>query len=208
MTNRLTPHGGTFLRVLTLAGSILVSGAHPAAAQGAAEVVLGAIVPSSGPFAEWGRANTVTLHMLEKQVNDSGGINGAKLRIVIYDDAARPAQATNSLRKLSGDDGALAVAGPLTSSAAEVAFPVANQQKVVATSQASSKPGVAKANRPWAFRNPIDEGILAKTTVPFFKSTFGIQVGRHHLRRQGRDRRDRRQQDHAGRAQGQRHRDR
>jgi branched-chain amino acid transport system substrate-binding protein len=138
------------------------------------EIKLGAIVPSSGPFAEWGRANTVTLRMLEKQINDAGGVNGAKLKIVIMDDGARPAQATNALRKLAGDDKVLAVAGPLTSSAAEVTFPVANEMKVVATSQASSKPGVAKANRPWAFRNTIDEGILAKTTVPYFKTAFKV----------------------------------
>jgi branched-chain amino acid transport system substrate-binding protein len=140
------------------------------------ELVLGAIVPSSGPFAEWGRTNTATLKMLEKQVNDAGGIEGAKLRIVIYDDAARPAQATNALRKLAGDDKVLGLAGPLTSSTCEVAFPVANEMQVTATSQASSKPGVAKANRPWAFRNTIDEGILAKTTVPFFKNAFNIHT--------------------------------
>lgn len=139
------------------------------------EVVLGAIVPSSGHFAEWGRTNTVTLRMLEKKVNESGGINGAKLKLVIYDDSARPAQSTNSLRKLASDDKVLAVAGPLTSSAAEVVFPVANQIGIVATSQASSKPGVAKQNRPWAFRNTIDEGILAKTTVPYYKKAFDIK---------------------------------
>jgi branched-chain amino acid transport system substrate-binding protein len=157
------------------AASFLIA-AQDAAAQSLSgrEITLGAIVPSSGPFAEWGRTNTVTLKMLEKQVNDAGGVDGAKLKLFVYDDSARPAQATNSLRKLAGDDKVLATAGPLTSSAAEVAFPVANQMKVVATSQASSKPGVAKANRPWAFRNTIDEGILAKTTVPYFKKTFNI----------------------------------
>jgi branched-chain amino acid transport system substrate-binding protein len=138
------------------------------------EVAIGAIVPSSGPFAEWGRTNTVTLKMLEKEVNDAGGVNGAKLKIVIYDDSARPAQAANSLRKLAGDDKVLAVAGPLTSSACEVTFPVANQLNLVATSQASSKPGVAKANRPWAFRNTVDEGILAKVSVPYFKKSFNV----------------------------------
>jgi branched-chain amino acid transport system substrate-binding protein len=138
------------------------------------EVAFGAIVPSSGPFAEWGRANTVTLQMLEKQVNDAGGVNGAKLKIVIYDDAAKPAQAANLLRKLAGDDKVLAIAGPMTSSACEVAFPVANEMTIAATSYASAKPGVAKANRPWAFRNTIDEGVLAKTTVPYFKKTFNI----------------------------------
>jgi len=146
------------------------------AQQAGREIVLGAVVPSSGPFAEWGRANTTTLQMLEKQINASGGINGAKLRIAILDDATKPAQATNNLRKLAGDDKALAVAGPLTSSAAEVAFPVANEMKIVSTSQASSKPGVAKLNRPWAFRNTIDEGVLGQTTVPYYKKTFNIKT--------------------------------
>lgn len=170
MTSRL-------IRVLSAAGlTAALSGAIACApAHAADEIVLGAIVPSSGPFAEWGRTNTATLQMLEKQINDAGGINGAKLRILILDDATKPAQATNNLRKLAGDDHVLAVAGPLTSSAAEVTFPVANEMKVVATSQASSKPGVAKLNRPWAFRNTIDEGVLGRTTVPYFKQAFSVK---------------------------------
>ena len=162
--------------VAGLGAVLTTAAAGPGFAQQAdREIVLGAIVPSSGPFAEWGRANTVTLQMLEKQVNGGGGVNGAKLRIAILDDATKPAQATNNLRKLAGDDKALAVAGPLTSSAAEVTFPVANEMKIVATSQASSKPGVAKLNRPWAFRNTIDEGVLGRTTVPYYKKSFSIK---------------------------------
>lgn len=176
MTSNLVNSGRALC--LGLAATIALFATQGAAAQTLAgrEIAIGAIVPSSGPFAEWGRTNTVTLKMLEKQVNDAGGVNGAKLKMVIMDDAARPAQATNALRKLAGDDKVLAVAGPLTSSAAEVTFPAANQMKVVATSQASSKPGVAKLNRPWAFRNTIDEGVLAKTTVPYFKKAFDIKT--------------------------------
>ncbi len=163
---------GAVVAVLVTASAMLEGAAQTLKGR---DITLGAIVPSSGPFAEWGRTNTVTLQMLEKQVNDAGGIDGARLKIVIIDDATRPAQATNALRKLAGDDKVLAVAGPLTSSAAEVTFPVANEMKVVATSQASSKPGVAKLNRPWAFRNTIDEGVLGKTTVPYFKKAFDIK---------------------------------
>ena len=172
MTSRL----GRAFSVAALGTALTAMAGAAVAQQAGREIVLGAVVPSSGPFAEWGRANTTTLQMLEKQVNASGGINGAKLRIAILDDATKPAQATNNLRKLAGDDKALAVAGPLTSSAAEVAFPVANEMKIVATSQASSKPGVAKLNRPWAFRNTIDEGVLGQTTVPYFKKTFSIKT--------------------------------
>lgn len=138
------------------------------------EVLIGAIVPSSGPFAEWGKSNTVTLKMLEKQVNAAGGVEGGHLKIIIYDDAAKPAQSANLVRKLADDDHVLAIAGPLTSSSAEVAFPVANQLKIVSTAQASSKPGVAAKNRPWAFRNTIDEGILARTSVPYLKKTYKV----------------------------------
>jgi branched-chain amino acid transport system substrate-binding protein len=139
------------------------------------EIKIGAIVPSSGPFAEWGRTNTIALKMLEEEVNAAGGVNGAKVRIIVVDDGAKPAQAANALRQLAGDDHVLAVAGPLTSSACEVSFPVANQLEVTSTSQASSKPGVAANNRPWAFRNTVDEAILAKTSVPFFQKTYNVK---------------------------------
>ncbi len=139
-------------------------------------VKFGAIVPASGPFAEWGRANTVALKMLEKQVNDAGGINGAKMEITIYDDGAKPAQAVSMLRKLADDDKVLAVAGPATSSAAEVVFPVANELGIVSVSQNSSKPGVAAANRPWAFRNTVDEAKLATVVVPYFAKTFNVKT--------------------------------
>jgi branched-chain amino acid transport system substrate-binding protein len=150
------------------------SAVAPAFAQ-TEDIKIGAIVPSSGPFAEWGRTNTVALKMLEEEVNAAGGVNGSKVRIIIVDDGAKPAQAANALRQLAGDDQVLGVAGPLTSSACEVTFPVANQLEVTSTSQASSKPGVAANNRPWAFRNTVDEGVLAKTSVPFFKKTFDVK---------------------------------
>ncbi len=154
--------------------SLLAFAFTPPALAQTGEIKIGAIVPSSGPFAEWGRSNTIALKMLEDEVNAAGGVNGAKVRIIVVDDGAKPAQAANALRQLAGDDQVLAVAGPLTSSACEVTFPVANQLEVTATSQASSKPGVAASNRPWAFRNTIDEAVLAKTSVPYFKKTFNV----------------------------------
>lgn len=136
---------------------------------------LGAIVPSSGPFAEWGRGNRVALKMLEQQVNDEGGVSGNQVRFRVHDDSADPAQAANLMRRLASSDEALAVAGPLTSSAVEVAFPIANSMEMTAVSQASSKPGVAAENRPWGFRNTIDEAILADATLPYWKEDHDIQ---------------------------------
>jgi branched-chain amino acid transport system substrate-binding protein len=163
------------LTLLAAAGALPVARAQAQAGRLAGrEIRIGAIVPSSGPFAEWGRANAATLRMVEEQVNGAGGVEGAKLKLFIYDDAARPAQAANLVRKLADDDKVLAIAGPLTSSACEVAFPVANQAKLAAISQASSKPGTAAANRPWAFRNTIDEAVLMRSALPFLKTTYNV----------------------------------
>jgi branched-chain amino acid transport system substrate-binding protein len=48
--------------------------------------------------------------------------------------------------------------------------------KVVAMSQASSKPGVAALNRPWGFRNTVDEMVLGRASVPFFKNAYNIST--------------------------------
>lgn len=139
------------------------------------EVKLGAIVPSSGPVAEWGKTNTAVLKMLEKEINDNGGVGGKPLKIVIFDSAAKPDQAANGVRKLASDEKVLAIAGPALSSEVEVAFPVANQLKIAAMSQNSSKPGVAAKNRPWAFRNTVDEAVFAEKTVPWFIREFKVK---------------------------------
>jgi len=97
------------------------------------------------------------------------------LKIVIVDDATRPAQATNALRKLAGDDKVLAIAGPLTSSAAEVTFPVANEMKVVATSQASSKRALPSSIAPGRSATRSMRACSATPTVPYFKKTFDIK---------------------------------
>jgi branched-chain amino acid transport system substrate-binding protein len=155
--------------------SLALGGMLGAQPRGGGEIRFGAIVPSSGPFAEWGKTNTIALRMLERNVNASGGVAGHRVVFVIYDDAAQPQQSASLVRKLASDDRVLAIAGPLTSSTVEVAFPVCNQLKIVCVSQASSKPGVAAKNRPYGFRNTVDEGIFANATVPVYKERYRVR---------------------------------
>lgn len=138
-------------------------------------IKIGAILPVTGPVAEWGESNTAVLKMLEKEVNADGGIDGKKLDIVIYDSGAKPVEAANLVRKLATKDQVVAIMGPFTSSEAEVAFPVANELNLPITAQASSKPGVAEQNRPWAFRNTIDESVYMGAVAPTVKETLGAK---------------------------------
>jgi branched-chain amino acid transport system substrate-binding protein len=68
---------------MTLAGALVPVHAQTGRLIGK-EIRIGAIVPSTGPFAEWGRSNVATLRMIEDQVNGAGGVEGARLRIIVY----------------------------------------------------------------------------------------------------------------------------
>lgn len=159
-----------------LSGCLLFATAcsTPAAEQGDT-VRLGAILPVTGPVSEWGESNKAVLEMFEDEVNDAGGIDGKDLEIVVYDSGAKPAEAANLVRKLASQDNVVGILGPFTSSEAEVAFPIANQLEVPIISQASSKPGVAEQNRPWAFRNTVNEGAYLTAVVPEMKKDVGAE---------------------------------
>ena len=80
------------------------------------------------------------------------------------------------MRKLATDDNVLAILGPFSSSECEVAYPVGNKIGIVMIAQASSKPGVAAASRPYAFRNKIDELRLAIPAVQKWKDAYNIKT--------------------------------
>ena len=161
----------SFFLILAFFGGPLAE----ASAAGKEPVRVGAICPITGPNAEWGRKNRIALQMLEEEVNAAGGVKGRPVKILIYDSAQDAKQVASLVRKLAKDDKAIGIAGPLFSSMCEVGFPVANREGIVSISQASAKPGVAAKNRPWGFRNTIDEHRLAIHTMPLFIKTFNIK---------------------------------
>lgn len=162
------------LGAAALSSLLLATAACTAPEAGPGETVkLAAILPITGPVSEWGVSNQAVLEMYQDEINDAGGIDGKDLEIVIYDSEAKPAEAANLVRKSASQDGVLGIIGPFTSSEAEVAFPVANQLEVPVISQASSKPGVAEENRPWAFRNTVDEAAYLEAVVPAMKDDIG-----------------------------------
>jgi branched-chain amino acid transport system substrate-binding protein len=158
---------GVILTV-TLAG---VSGA-----QAKDPIKIGVAFAFQGVWSDWCKRNVIALEMAIEEINAAGGVNGMPLKSVTYDTASKPDEATRIVRKLASDDKVLAILGPFSSSECEVAFPVGNQLGIVMIAQASSKPGVAAANRPYAFRNKIDELRLAIPAISKWKENYNIKT--------------------------------
>lgn len=126
-----------------------------AASAQAGEIAIGALLPISGKGAGYGQEQRMALQIALEEVNAAGGILGQPVRLVIHDTAGDNAQAIALTRRLLGRDQVLAILGPYFSEEAEVAFPLANEQKTVILSASSAKPGVAARHRPYAFRNAL-----------------------------------------------------
>jgi len=185
MTDRDACHGTRTLwtrrQALAGLGAGLLAGAleRHAAAQAklaGSEVRLGAAFPLTGIWSEWGKKDKVALDMAVEEINAAGGIGGLPVRYAIYDTASKPPEAGALVRRLATDDKVLAILGPFSSSECEVAFPVGVQLKVPMVAQASSKPGIGAANRPWGFRMNVDEGRMALPAVRYWVKHYNIKT--------------------------------
>ncbi len=139
------------------------------------EIRIGFACGLTGSCRDWCKNNLIAAEMAIEEINNTGGIGGLPIKLMVGDTASNPAEAANMVRKLAMDDKVLAILGPFYSSECEVAFPVANELKVAAISQASSKPGIGAANRPYGFRNAPDEATMSKPVVKKFREKYNIE---------------------------------
>ncbi len=140
---------------------------------GGGSLVVGNIVPSTGPYADFGRKSRIAADMALEAVNREG-IRGQRLSLPYADTGGRADEAASLVRRLA-DQGALAVLGPFSSTECEVAFPVGNQLGIPMVAPASAKPGVAAASRPFAFRTNVVEAVSQAVLVPAWQQRYGIR---------------------------------
>jgi len=79
---------------------------------GQSVVKVGLIGPMTGIFAVLGLSQTNSIQVVADQINASGGIGGAKIELVVRDDALNPVTAANHAKELAGDSSISYVVGP------------------------------------------------------------------------------------------------
>jgi branched-chain amino acid transport system substrate-binding protein len=140
------------------------------------EIRIGVAVPLTGIGANVGKREVIAAQAAVDMINSKGGVNGVPIKLFIEDTASNPQEAVNAVRKLAGDNRVLAIVGPHYSSETETTFPLGNQLKIVQIAVASSKPGLSKANRPFAFRNTLTEDKIATSVIQKFQKKYNIKT--------------------------------
>ncbi|MBN9370613.1 MAG: hypothetical protein ABS53_05955 [Hydrogenophaga sp. SCN 70-13] len=136
-------------RLTALAIGLLAAGATFSAAaqqQGVTdtEIVLGDILPLSGPPALLGVAHNLGVKVAVAEANAAGGINGRKLRLITEDDGYVPSRTIQGVRKLVNSDKIFAFTSISGTAQSQAAMSIIKQSGLPAMAPITTYEGLYK----------------------------------------------------------------
>ncbi len=134
---------------------------------GPAEAIkVGAVFSVTGRASFLGDPEKKTAIMVADQINKTGGINGKKLELIVYDDEGDATKANLYVKKLITQDKVAAVIGPSLSGLSLAVIPLAERYKTPLVSCAASYRIVynKKTGKPyrWVFKTPQTDTMAAE----------------------------------------------
>ncbi len=187
------------LPAVVAALSLTVSGCGQGGSSGSEdEIVIGVAQPLSGPVAAQGTAVAEGAKIAAKEINDDGGVNGKKIKLVIEDDANDPATCVSIAQRFTTKVRPAAVMGGWGSSctlAMEPALERAKMPFLVETSSSdlvTSTEGEGQGNE-WTFRisptstmeatalkSVLGEMGIKKAFTLSVNNDFGLGAAKHY----------------------------
>jgi branched-chain amino acid transport system substrate-binding protein len=95
------------------------------------ELVIGSIQDLSGPLAGFGKQIRLGMNLRIDEINEQGGVNGRKLKLVIEDSGYDPKRAVLAAQKLVNQDKVFAVVGHLGTAGNMAAMPIQFEKNVI-----------------------------------------------------------------------------
>ena len=120
-------------------------------------IKVGAILPLTGDAAQWGIPPNRGALLAIDEINAKGGINGKKLELITEDSRCSPSLGVAGINKLLTVNRPVAILGAICSSVTLAISPIAEKNKIVLISPASTNPKISYAGQ-YIFRDiPSDE---------------------------------------------------
>ena len=119
----------TALSLATLALTATVASAQQGVSKD--EILLGSIQDLSGPIAGFGKQARLGMLLAVDEINEQGGINGRKVKILVEDSAYDPKKAVLAAQKLVNQDKIFMMVGHIGTAQNMAAMPVQFEKNVV-----------------------------------------------------------------------------
>ena len=95
------------------------------------EIIIGTIQDLSGPIAAYGKQARNGIQMRVDEINEKGGINGRKFKLVVEDNGYDPKKALLAAQKLVTNDEVFAILGHIGTAANMAAMPIQFEKNVI-----------------------------------------------------------------------------
>ena len=153
--------------------SILSNGETPQMEGLSGEIPIGVVHPITGRLGPIALPVEYSFKLAVKEINNSQ-LGGAKIKLIIEDGRSTVEGAVEAFNKLIHQDRVPAILGPATSSQAQAAFPIAQQNQIVAFSPTSAASGLS-AIGDFIFRAGLTTGVLIPNGVKATQEKLGYQ---------------------------------
>ena len=137
------------------------------------ELSIGLVYPATGRLAPVGMEMGSGFELALEEINKSQ-LGNTKLKFITEDDQSTVEGAVEAFNKLIYQDGVPVILGPATSSATETAFPIAQQNRVIAISSTAAARGLS-AIGDFVFRTILTTDILITSGIEATQAKFGYQ---------------------------------
>ncbi len=137
------------------------------------EIPIGVVLPITGRLAAIGLRMGEGFELAREEINRSRPSN-VRIKFIIEDDETAVEGAVRAFNKLIHQDGVPAILGPASSSAAREAFPIAQQNGVVALSPTSGASGLS-AIGDFVFRASLTADVIIPNSVKVTHTKLGYQ---------------------------------
>ncbi|MCQ6279934.1 ABC transporter substrate-binding protein [Bacillus sp. EB600] len=101
-------------------------------------IVLGSTMAMTGGTGYLGQGFKKSYDLAIKKINEDGGINGRKVKIIYYDDENKPEKAVQNVQRLIKKDGVHIILGPSTATTSSAVQPIVDREKVIMFSGSSA----------------------------------------------------------------------
>ncbi|MDP9245751.1 MAG: ABC transporter substrate-binding protein [Chloroflexota bacterium] len=143
------------------------------------DVKVGVVISLTGVGNVYGPTQRNGVELAAQRINDAGGVNGAKMVLVIDDDQSTTDGGVTAFRKQTSQDRVVAILGPTLSNTAVAAHPVAQsaQTPVIAISNTGDgivgKCGYGACD--YIFRASLGESTAIPATVNIAKTKLNVK---------------------------------
>ena len=139
------------------------------------EIPIGVVVSTTGRFAStFGRPIGSGLELALEEINSSQ-LGGRSIKFIIEDDRSTVEGAVEAFNKLIHQDAVPVILGPATSTQTQAAFPIAQENGVVAFSPTSAARGLS-AIGDFVFRAALTTDVLIPSGIETTSARFGYKT--------------------------------